>query len=392
MSPASLWGWRLASKDGMTLVELVVALTIFGVIISTALAFLAQQNTAFQAALDRMGALRGGRYAVTTLAQDLETLGTNVPRGQPPLLYADSMVISFSADYATNVAGDPFAVFFDPDAPAGQVQAPVAPFTVPTTAVTVADSTYRVGPGVVSPAEILTFFFVPDTTTARADDFLLYRQVNGAAPEVVARHLLRDGATPFLSYEKEAIAGGSSGLAPVPPASLPIHHSALFHLSPADTGASALADSVRVVRVAFVATNGLSGGQARSVRIERRIALPNAGLAALSTCGSAPIFGDSLVAVPTTLAGGEAAVELSWGQAVDEAGGEADVVRYVLWRRDNGGGPWGEPYLAVPAGAPSYAYTDATVESGTIYEFAIAAQDCTPSLSALHSSGLVVVP
>lgn len=379
-------------RQGMTLVELMVALTLFGVIISVSLSFLAQQNSAFQTALERLGALRGARYAVTTLAQDLETLGTNVPRGQPPLLYADSMAISFSADYATNVAGDPFAVFHDPGVPAGLASAPTSSFVVPNTGVTVADSVYRVGGGVVSPAELLTFFFEPDSTTARTDDFILYRQVNGGAPEVVARHLLRDGGQPFLSYEKEAWSGGVSSLAPVAAASLPIHHSAPFHLSPADTGSSALADSIRVVRVALVATNGLSDLRERSVRISRRIALPNAGLEMLSTCGSAPIFGDSLSVAPTTLPGGEAAVDLSWGQAVDEAGGESDVVRYVLWRRAYGAGSWGEPYLAVPAGAPSYSYTDATVESGGAYEFAIAAQDCTPSLSSLHSSGLVVVP
>lgn len=381
----------MARRDrrGMTIVELMVAMTIFGVIVSVALSFMAQQNTAFQTSLERMSALRNARYALTTLGQDLETLGTNVPGSQPSLVYADDDVVLFSADYATNTAGDPFAVFYDPDAPATQVSAPASPFTVPTTGVTAADSAYQAG-GVASPAEMISFFFVADTLTARGDDFVLMRQVNGTAAEVVARHLLRDGTTPFFRFEREV--EGTAALEAVPDSVLPIHHAEPIHLALADTGASALADSVRTVQVTLVASNGLTGDNERSVRIERTIALPNAGRQRLTTCGSAPLFGDSLVATPTTLAGGERAVELTWGQAVDEAGGEADVVRYVLWRRETGATDWGVPFVAVPAGAASYGYTDATVDSAGIYEFAVAAQDCTPTLSTLTSSGWVAIP
>lgn len=381
---------RHTDRRGMTLVELLVALTIFGVVISVALSFMAQQNTAFQMSLERMSALRNARYAVTTLAQDLETLGTNVPGNQPSFVYGDDDVVVFSADYVTAVTGDPFAVFHDPDAPTSQVRAPATSFTVPTTAVTVADTAYEIGTGVASPAEMLTFFFAADSITDRDDDFVLYRQVNAGDPEVVARHLLRDGTIPFFEFEREI--GGTSALDTVPSSALPIHHSEPLHLAPADTGASALADSVRMVRVTLVATNGLAGEHERSVRIERSIAFPNSGRGVLSTCGSAPIFGDSLVAATTTLAGGETAVDLSWGPAIDEAGGEEDVVRYVLWRRMAGSPDWGAPFVAVPAGATSYSYQDATVESGTMVEFAVAAQDCTPTLSSLHSSGWVTIP
>ncbi len=376
-------------RRGMTIVELMVAMTIFGVIVSAALSFMAQQNTAFQTSLERMSALRNARYALTTLGQDLETLGTNVPGSQPSLVYADDDVILFSADYATNTAGDPFAVFYDPDAPATQVTAPAAAFTVPTTAVTAADSAYQSG-GVASPAEMISFYFVADTLTASDDDFVLMRQVNGAEAEVVARHITRDGATPFFRFEREV--DGTGALEAVPDSVLPIHHAEPIHLALADTGASAMADSVRTVQVTLVASNGLTGDSERTVRIQRTISLPNAGRQRLTTCGSAPLFGDSLVATPTTLAGGERAVELTWGQAVDESGGEADVVRYVLWRRQTGATDWGVPFVAVPAGAASYGYTDATVDSAGIYEFAVAAQDCTPTLSTLESSGWVTIP
>src|SRR5690606_35999106 len=140
------------------------------------LSFMTRQNAAFQTAVDRMGALRNVRYTVVTLGQDLETLGTNVPARQPSLIYGDDNVITFSADYATNVANDPFSVFYDPGAPNGQVRAAVDSFAVPTTSTFVATVSYEVGAGIPSPAELLSFFLLPDSLTPRNDDFALYRQ------------------------------------------------------------------------------------------------------------------------------------------------------------------------------------------------------------------------
>lgn len=379
----------------MTLVEVLIALTIFGVIVTAALSFMSQQNTAFQTAVDRMGALRNVRYAVTLLAQDLETLGTNVPGQQPSLVYADSSVITFAADYATNVANDPFAVFYTPGAPNGQVRAPAAAdtFVIPTTSVVTPDTVYLVGPGVMSPAELISFYFQADGSTSRNDDYALFRQVNGGTPEVVARQILRLDNEPFFAYEREVLDTlGDLHIQDVARSELPIHHSVAIHLSQADTGALALADSVRAVRISLRGSNGLSGDEERLVDTQRRIVFPNAGAAVLSTCGSAPLYGDTITATATTLAGGEAAIDLEWVSAVDEGGGEADVVRYVLWRRANGSSDWGEPFVAIPAGDTVYTYQDATVESGNIYEFGLAAQDCTPTLSALVSTGLVTVP
>lgn len=375
------------------MVELIVAITIFGVVVTTALAFVAKQNTAFQEALLRLNALRNLRYAVSTLDQDLQTMGTNVPASQPTLIYGGSDVITFSADYATNVANDPFAVYHDPNAPNGQVSAPTSSFVIPTTSVTAADSTYEVQPGVPSPAEIITFFFAPDTTTARTDDYILYRQVNATAPESVARNLIQVADTPFFSYMRiTQDSTGQNVVVPLPDTLMPLYHSAALHLSAADTGRSALTDSIRAVRVTLAATNGLTGSEERRVELTRLIPLPNAGFGVLSTCGSPPVLGVGLSARDTTLADGASAVQLSWSPAVDETGGEKDVVRYVLWRRQAGATGWGDPFRAIPAGQTSYTYQDATVEPGKTYQYALAAQDCTPKLSALAASGSVTIP
>lgn len=380
-------------RRGMTLPELIVALTIFLVVITTALAFMAQQNAAFQTAVDRLVALRNLRYALTTLSQDLETLGTNTPELQPSLYYGGDDVVVFSADYATNVADDPFAVFHDPDAPDGQVTAPTGGFVIPNTGVSFPDTAYEATPGVASTAEVLVFFFRSDSSTARTDDYILFRQINSETPEAIARNLLRNGTEPFFGYERLGDDGtGAQALVEVPDSQRPIHHLAAHHLSAADTGASARADSVRAVVLNLAATNGRTGENEATVALTRLVALPNAGLGTLSTCGAVPLLGVGLSASPTTLTGGEPAVRLTWTQAVDEAGGESDVVRYVLWRRTAGAGSWGDPFLAIPAGPTNYSYDDATVGSGEAYEYALAAQDCTPSLSTLVTAGPVVIP
>lgn len=376
----------------MTLIELLVALTIFGVVITSAMAFTARQNSAFQESLVRLGALRNLRYALTTLEQDLQTLGTNVPVTQPGLLYGGADVIVFSADYATNVAGDPFAVFYDADAPAGQVSAPTSALPVPTTTATVADSAFTAA-GVPSAAEIIAFYFQPDTGTTRTDDFALYRRVNDGASELLARSLLRVGGSPFFSYTRQTVdSAGTIAFQPVAAADLPLRHVAPFHLAVADSGRLAWADSIRMVGVTLSATNGLDGTEERRVDGSRLIPLPNAGAAVLTTCGSAPLLGVSLNAVAGVTPSGDPLVTLSWNRAIDEGGGEGDVVRYVLWKQDYSQPGWGDPYLAIPGGALTYTYEDAAVEGGRVYDFALAAQDCTPTLSARVSSGPVAIP
>lgn len=332
------------SRAGMTLIELLVALTIFGLVISASLGFMAQQNTAFQDATLRLVALRNLRYAASTMSQDLETLGTNVPDGQPAFYYGDEDVITFSADYATNIENDPFSVFYDPDAPAGQVRAPSGSFSIPNASVSFADTVYESAPGVPSPAEVITFFVAADTSTSRSDDYILFRKVNSYPPEAVARKLLHQGSEPFFSYQRLADDGsGVIVLQEVADTLIPIHHSAKIHLSTADTGRSALADSVRAVQLRFRATNGLEGDEEETVDLTRLIGLPNAGFGMLATCGSPPLLGVGLSRNLVSLGTGEPAVNLTWNPAVDEAGGEADVVRYVIFRRIVGEPTWATP-------------------------------------------------
>lgn len=112
----------------------------------------------------------------------------------------------------------------------------------------------------------------------------------------------------------------------------------------------------------------------------------------MESCGDRPILGTGLGAAVATLGSGEPGVELVWNPATDESRGERDVVRYVIWRRSAGDPEWGDPYVSIPAGSPSYLYTDAAVAPGETYLYALAAQDCTPSLSDRTTAGPVTIP
>lgn len=385
---------HLKSERGLTLIEMLVALLVFSFVMAGALAFLRAQGKSFQLANQRVGMYQNARYAFNEMEKDLRTAGAAAPDIQPQVIYAGANVVAFNANYWTDVQDDPFAVYYNPDAPAGSVTAmdKADRMVIPLTTFFYPDTNYRTGV-VNSPSETIVFFFEPDTSTTRADDYVLRRKVNTLAPDVVARNVLQTPGTPFLQYFRHvSIAGGGLQLQQVPNATLPIMHSVPIHLALNDTGPASRIDSVRAVLVSLTITNGLTGTAERKRTLGRLIRLPNAGLANKKTCGDQPLLGTGLNAVYQAMPTGEPAVLLTWSKATDESGGEKDVERYVIWRRLAADPDWGDPYLSIPAGQASYSFTDAAVASGDQYFYGLAAQDCTPTLSNLTSSLQVNIP
>lgn len=381
---------RLRSRSGMTLVEVMVALLVGLFVMQTALSFFGSQGRAFSNGTTAMNSLQNGRYAVNSLETDIRTMGAGIVDRQPSLVYAGPDVISFNADYATVDPNDTDAVYVDESVPLDQTQAvrQGGRFVIPMTEVGYPDTSYVRG-NTNSPAETLTFFFQPDPLTARADDFVLYRQVNGAAPAVVARNLLQTQGTTFFEYQTIRVpdngptrmesAGGG-----------PLRHTAALHGSPQDTGRLARVDSVRAVRIRFTVTNGETGTRERRRAMERTVRMPNAGMVTRNVCGDAP-QGTGLGATRVTLANGAPGVQLSWSPSVDEASGESDVLRYILWKRVTPA-TFTDPWVSIPAGLSSYSYVDGAVSSGQTLQYAVAVQDCTPSRSPLSASANVTIP
>jgi prepilin-type N-terminal cleavage/methylation domain-containing protein len=382
---------RIRNERGLTLLEMMIALVVFSFVLAGALAFLRAQGRSFTLGSQRVAMLQNARFAFDELDKDLRTAGAGAPDIQPQLIYIAGSVVAFNANYLTNTPGDVFAVYYNPDAPNGSTDAVglAQRFTIPLTTVLYPDTNYLEGV-TNSASETITFFFAPDTTTTRTDDYTLYRQINNLAPEVVSRNLMQTGTTPFFQYYWQTVVGGVTSVAQVPNAGLPWQHTVPIHLAVTDSGPAARIDSVRAVLVSFTVTNGLSGTAERRRALSRYIRLPNVGIANRQTCGDVPILGS---AVTATWNAATLSVDLTWNAAVDETGGERDVTRYVIFRRLVTDLVWGDPYFSVaPAGTATYKYPDGAVSTGAQYVYGLAAQDCTPTNSTLSSSAPITIP
>jgi len=395
----------MTNRRGMTLIEMLIAITVFSVVLGSALGFISRQSRALDQNSTDMGMLQNLSFAGTLLEQEIRTTGSNVPFKQPTVLYAGASTFIFNSDYASNT-DSLYTVYYNPGLPTGQVNALLASqrFALPGTspAFMYPDSSYFAEgqPGVNSSAETIAWFFQLDAATPAPDDYLLLRQVNDQAPEVVIRNVIQTPGRNFFRYHYKRIPSTGTSRATldtVPASWMPVRHSWAIHGSAADTAASARADSLAVVEASFTVTNGLTGTQLRSRSINFMVPMPNVGTKKVTSCGDIPILGttvnatwviDNLASPPDTT------MVLTWNPAVDEVGGETDVRTYVIWRRNVGEPTWGDPIASVPAGAVSPSFADETAVPLSIpgYEYALAAQDCTPSLSTTTTVTAPLVP
>lgn len=382
----------MKNRPGFSLTELMLALIVFAIAVGAVLTFFQVQLRSFGAGMERSAVTQAAQFGMSVLRREVATAGSNVPAQQPWLVYADTNVIAFHGDYASNVP-DPFAVYIDPHATVGETRTlrKSDRYTLPLTSFTYPDTTYWSAPGLLSPAELIVFWFEPDTFTARTDDYVLYRRVNALPPEIVTRNVLRADSTPFLQYLRLGVdSAGQPALNQVPPGDLPFAHTVPIHNSPADTGTAARIDGVRAVRITYAVSNGRRGAEERRVNRTQLVWLRNGGLARQRTCGSPPIFTGPVTAAVDSIAG-KLIVRVQWSASVDETGGEGDVIRYVLWRHSPLSTP-DDPLVSIPSGGAPYVFNDPWVQSGEEWVYSVAAQDCTPTLSAPVSTSSVIIP
>jgi type II secretory pathway pseudopilin PulG len=378
---------RLRDTRGMTLIELLVATVMALTVLTISLAFFNSQAQSLKAGTGQFALTQNYRLALGTLASQVRALGSDLAAGQPYLVYAGPDVIAFNADMITDDPNNPFAVAVDTAAPRSEIEALQLAdrFTLPGTSFDYPSTSYTTK-GINSGAETVIFYFAADTSTARTDDFFLLRQVNRGTPAVVARNILRTPGQPFFEYlYPQTAASGTISIQKY--SNVILTHAAATHGSQPDLNAAI--DSVRGVRVNLTATDGTVGARERTRAVSRTILLPNAGVAPLESCGETPQLGTALSATASAT-GLPPQVTLRWSASTDETGGEKDVIRYVIWKR-KAGDPWGPPELSISAGVATYSYVDTQVSSGQSYDYALAAQDCTPLISA-QSTVSVTMP
>jgi type II secretory pathway pseudopilin PulG len=375
-------------RAGFTTVELIIAMVVTLVLLGLSAPMYRSQSGAIKNTSGRMDAARSAAYSSDAIEQDLRNAGVGAFDGQPFLVRVADNALSFNADMVTARDNDPIAVFYDPSADSVAVASlrPTAPITLPNSA-----QTYP-AVGYLSNAETINYFITPDTAPSPISGTTLgalYRKVNTMPAQLVSRSIVLYPSDPIFRYFKRSPSGV---LSEVSPAALPQYHSAHRHGAQADTGAGAAIDSIAMVSIKLVTVYANPRGGYSVDTLQRNVRIANQGLLQRAQCGESPLAPGTPTAV-TQMLSGRRVVRLQWPASGDELYGERDVEMYAVYRRELGAAVWGEPLANVPgAGVATLSFIDTDVESGTTYQYAVSALDCTPAPSVFTSFVAILVP
>ena len=385
-------------RRGFTLAEMLVAMTLMGVLLGLSTQLFRKQSNAVSTQAGRLDAQQNSRFALSSLDRELRVAGVGVVDAQPMIVEAGPLSITFNADLVAQDTSDLGAVYINPDvdsASAG-VMRPSEKLTLPGTTKQYPDSMYYQNSGVPSLAETISYWLSRDSTSTRTNEYILFRRVNGRPARLVARGIIYNPTDTIFQYFKGDTTGA---LTPISPAVLPLVHSAAIHGATADTGRSALTDSIRQVKAQFTSVyHDPRTGKDTYRRLQTTIHIMNAGLIHHSMCGQPPL-GVTPTATVTPADGVtvfQTYVTVSWGPSVDDGAGEKDVERYAIYRRLSTDPGFDQPIAASPAGlsggATAYTFTDTDVQSGQTWIYGVAAQDCTPMSSPIGTAASVTIP
>lgn len=372
-------------RRAFTLIEIMIALTVFTILGAAASTFFIKQSRAVTATAGRMDAQQNVSFAMDAIDHDLRVAGVGLGANQPMIIEANQFAVSFNADLVTkDTASVTAASYYDPNVPDSLSLAltPGNKITLPYSAVQYPDSQYWQSPGVVSNAETITYYVTLDSTTARTDDYMLLRRVNSAPPTLLARGLVFPGGAPAFRY---FIPGPTvNSRVEVTSPTLPL----AFKVG--SVGADTMLAKISEVRVQLQAVYRDPLGVDSYRSVNQYVPLLNAGLAHVSACPSPPA---APVSITATAAPSGDSVGVTWPASTDETGGKLDVNSYSVYRRKGSSGPWDEPIYTSPAdGVATYTWEDKSVPLGSTYQYAVVARDCTPGLSSLTVGGGTVTP
>jgi prepilin-type N-terminal cleavage/methylation domain-containing protein len=379
------------SRRGFSLIEMLIALVVLGVVVGAALKMFRSQSIGFRKGGASMDLHQNARYTASTLDRVVRTLGAGTALRQPMLVYGSTNVLVFNANYASDIQ-DGNAVYINPNLPANAVDGLTTgnAITIYGTAVTYPSANYFWGTATPTRAETIEFYFQPDASTPNPNDMELMQRVNNGTAEMVSRNLLPYPSRPFFEYWWDSLTvAGTIQPKQVAASRLPIYHSVAQHGQPTDVGASAFSDSVRSMRVNFLAWNGRTGADSVARLFSTMIRMPNNGLVQLPTCGDVPLAPGPVNAVVSAPVPGQ--VTLNWTRSGDEIAAEKDVQGYNIYWRPTGTPDW-TTLTTQAAGLANYSVTFTWASGPPAVEFAVAAQDCTPQESNLVISNSVTIP
>ena len=387
-------------RAGFSLVELLVTLIVLTMIMGTTVMFFRNQNTAFLKGSEKMDLLQNARYTVSQVERILRTMGAGVTGQQPMLVYGNNNVVAFNTDYdETDTTDYRWAVNFNPSLSntSGVAWQSGSATTIPTSSpsYTYPSQTYFQANGAVSLAETKMFWFESDSTTSRTDDYILWERTNSGTPEYIARNVLAYPSRPFFEFLlARRLSTGADTMIIATSSLLPLKRQwPVAGWTAVDTANGNRPDSVKAIRINIRITNGKTGTDERTRDFSQMIQVPNNGLPSPNVCGRSP-FPPASFSAYADIAPGSGIVYFRWNRSPDHGGGEYDVRQYIIWRRDDTATVWSDPLLTVGADTTA-AYDSVAVgghTSGSAYDYAIAAQDCTPSMSSMLTVNSLVAP
>ncbi len=385
----------MRARKGFTLAEVLVAITLLLFITGAAVQFMRKQTGLVTREASRMDAMQNAQFAAAQVERELREAGAGVTDFQPIIVQLDSQAITFNANMISVDTGDVRAVyqFSDADTNAVRVMYLSERRALPNSspAKNYPDTTDLAAIGVPSGAETISYYLRPDSTTTLPNRYLLFRRVNAIAPTLIARSIVKDtrDTMPFFTYYKTDTL---NRLKPILRTQMPLYHG-IIHGAVDDTGKFALTDSIKAIRIHFLAASRDPRTGKDALRtVESLVRLYNVGLMGRVSCGQQPYPGGTPTAT-ATLVGGNPAVVVTWTKSTDDGGGEKDVERYAVFRRLSSGTQFGDPITSLVASQlASYSFTDMNVLSGNTYVYGIASQDCSPAMSNIAASSTVTVP
>ena len=338
-------------RDGVTLIEMMIAIVLFVLVFGLAVPFFRYQARSVSASAGRLDALQNARYAQNAIDRDLRISGIGITQAQPMIVQADGFAVTFNADLATKDKNDPLSIYYNGDIDSSGTDAMqnTAKVTLPRSAVSYPDSNYMNGP-ISSPAETISYWLTLDSTAVRTDQYILFRRVNNLNPKVVAKGIIVPTGQNFFQYMHPNSVGG---LDSIRAANLPLFHSAPVHGSPADTGKSALTDSIRVIRMTVT---GLYNDPDKGPIMKTVVSstkLLNAGMSRSNVCGDKPI---AVTTATAAITADHRSSELDADQdhgslefSLDQDAGEKDVERYMIFKKQTASADWGNPIADIAA-------------------------------------------
>lgn len=376
------------ARRGFTLSELLLGLTLTVLVFASAVPFFKVQTRAVTADMGRADALLTARFAQNTLDRELRNIGIGtepmvvalgITRNQPKIVMAAGFAVTFNSNLVTTDTGDVAAVHYDPNVPIALTDAITTSsgITLPLSAVSYPDFTYKKTNGALSGAETISLWASADSSTTEPNDLIMFRRVNDGPIVVVTRGIELPAGQPLFQYTRIDTLGAQI---PVPSAQLP-----MFWTNP-------VSDSIRTVQITVRSVYhdwNLAGDTTSYKRlVQSRTRMMNMGLVGRRTCGDTPLDPGSVTATYSNP--GVPRVTITWTPSIDENTGEKDVERYVIYRDTLLAG-YVDPMDLVGKGVIQY--EDFVLPApGTSVRYGVAAQDCSPTEGNIMSAPIVVIP